>query len=206
MGELDGRTFRSYEIIRELGHGGMAVVYLGRQITMDRLVAIKVIATLYSTEDDFRARFDQEAHTIARLEHPHILPVIDYGEEDFGAFLVMRYVDGGTLEARLKAGPLRFDEAYGLLDRVASALDYAHSRGIVHRDLKPANILLDSEANPYLTDFGIAKILQNTTQLTRTGAAVGTPAYMAPEQWKGEPVGPFTDQYALGVAVRDGHG
>ena len=201
MGELDGRTFRSYEIIRELGHGGMAVVYLGRQITMDRLVAIKVIATLYSTEDDFRARFDQEAHTIARLEHPHILPVIDYGEEDFGAFLVMRYVDGGTLEARLKAGPLRFDEAYGLLDRVASALDYAHSRGIVHRDLKPANILLDSEANPYLTDFGIAKILQNTTQLTRTGAAVGTPAYMAPEQWKGEPVGPFTDQYALGVVL-----
>ena len=172
MGELDGRAFRSYEIIRELGRGGMAVVYLGRQTTMDRLVAIKVIAAMYSTEADFRARFDQEARTIARLEHPHILPVIDYGEEDFGAFLVMRYVDGGTLEARLKTGPLLFDEAYDMLGKIASALDYAHARGVVHRDLKPANILLDSTNNPYLTDFGIAKILQNTTQLTRTGAAV----------------------------------
>ncbi len=201
MGELDGRVFRSYEIIRELGHGGMAVVYLGRQTTMDRLVAIKVILSVYSREADFRARFDQEARTIAHLEHPHILPVIDYGEEDFGAFLVMRYVDDGTLETRLQSAPLPFDEAYDMLGKVASALDYAHGKGIVHRDLKPANILLDGAGNPYLTDFGIAKILQATTQLTRTGATVGTPAYMAPEQWKSEPVGPYTDQYALGVVL-----
>lgn len=201
MGELDGRVFRTYEIIRELGHGGMAVVYLGRQTTMDRLVAIKVILSSYSREADFRARFDQEARTIAHLEHPHILPVIDYGEEDFGAYLVMRYVDGGTLETRLQSAPLPFEEAYDMLGKVASALDYAHGKGIVHRDLKPANILLDETGNPYLTDFGIAKILQATTQLTRTGATVGTPAYMAPEQWKSEPVGPYTDQYALGVVL-----
>ncbi len=201
MSELFGRQFRSYQILRELSQGGMAVVYLGRQTTMDRLVAIKVIAAAYSQQPDFRARFDQEARTIARLEHPHILPVIDYGEEDFGAYLVMRYVEGGTLEHRLREGALPLPQAYELLRQVASALDYAHAAGVVHRDLKPANILLDESGNPYLTDFGIAKLLQSSQKLTQTGAAVGTPAYMAPEQWKGEPVGPFTDLYALGVVL-----
>ncbi len=201
MSDLVGRTFRSYDILRELGTGGMAVVYLGRQTPIDRLVAIKVIAAHYSQEPDFRARFDQEAKTIARLEHPHILPVIDYGEEDFGAFLVMRYVEGGTLETRLKGGPLALAEAHEMLSKIAAALDHAHAAGVVHRDLKPANILLDERDNPYLTDFGIAKILQSTQRLTKTGTAVGTPAYMAPEQWKGEEIGPYTDQYALGVVL-----
>ncbi|GAB4571562.1 MAG: hypothetical protein Kow0077_08550 [Anaerolineae bacterium] len=201
MSELAGRVFRSYEIIKELGRGGMAVVYLARQHSMDRLVAVKVISRVYSEDPDFRARFDQEARTIARLEHPYILPVIDYGEEDFGAFLVMRYVGGGTLEKRLEDGPLRLSAARDMLARIAAALDYAHSKGVVHRDLKPANILLDEADNPYLTDFGIAKLLQSSQHLTRTGAAVGTPAYMAPEQWKAEEVGPYTDQYALGVVL-----
>ncbi|MBN2471098.1 MAG: protein kinase [Anaerolineae bacterium] len=201
MGELDGQVFRSYAILRELGRGGMATVYLARQQSMDRLVAVKVISQVYSQDPAFRARFDQEARTIARLEHPHILPVIEYGEEDFGAFLVMRFVDGGTLEQRLEDGPLRLSAARDMLARIASALDYAHGKGVVHRDLKPANILLDEVDNPYLTDFGIAKLLQSSQQLTRTGAAVGTPAYMAPEQWKGEDVGPYTDQYSLGVVL-----
>jgi predicted Ser/Thr protein kinase len=201
MSELIGRTFRAYEVTRELGKGGMAVVYLARQTSMDRLVAVKVISAAYSQEADFRARFEQEARTIARLEHPHILPVIDYGEEDFGAFLVMRFVDGGTLEQRLTDDPLLLPDSSAMLARIASALDYAHGKGVVHRDLKPANILLDEFDNPYLTDFGIAKILQSSQQLTKTGAAVGTPAYMAPEQWKAETVGPYTDQYALGVVL-----
>lgn len=201
MTDFAGRVFRSYEILRELGRGGMAVVYLARQQGMDRLVAVKVISRVYSDDPDFRARFDQEARTIARLEHPHILPVVEYGEEDFGAFLVMRFVDGGTLEQRLEDGPLRLSVARDMLARIAAALDYAHGKGVVHRDLKPANILLDEGDNPYLTDFGIAKILQSSQQLTRTGAAVGTPAYMAPEQWKAEDVGPYTDQYSLGVVL-----
>lgn len=201
MSALIGRVFRSYEILRELGRGGMAIVYLARQQHMDRLVAIKVIGAAYSQEPDFRARFDQEARIIARLEHPHILPVIDYGEEDFGAYLVMRYVGAGTLETRLAAGPLPLPAARNMLSRIASALAYAHAKGVIHRDLKPGNILLDEADNPYLTDFGIARILQSATHLTRTGAAVGTPAYMAPEQWKAEPVGPYTDQYALGVLL-----
>ncbi len=201
MSDLSGLTFGSYEVIRELGKGGMAVVYLGRQTTMDRLVAIKVISAAYSQEADFRARFEQESRTIARLEHPHILPVIDYGEEAFGAFLVMRYVGGGTLEQRLIDGPLSLSGARDMLIKIASALDYAHAKAVIHRDLKPANILLDEHNNPYLTDFGIAKLLQSSQQLTKTGAAVGTPAYMAPEQWKAEDVGPYTDQYALGVVL-----
>ncbi len=201
MSELVGRVFRSYEILQELGRGGMAVVYLARQQNMDRLVAIKVISAAYSQEPDFRARFDQEARTIARLEHPHILPVIDYGEEEFGAYLVMRYVGAGSLEQRLAGGPLPLPTARNMLSQIASALAYAHAKGVIHRDLKPGNILLDEADNPYLTDFGIAKILQSATHLTRTGAAVGTPAYMAPEQWKAEPIGPYTDQYALGVLL-----
>lgn len=201
MSDFAGRVFRSYEILRELGRGGMAMVYLARQQGMDRLVAVKVISQVYSDDPDFRARFEQEARTIARLEHPHILPVVEYGEEDFGAFLVMRFVDGGTLEQRLEDGPLRLSATRDMLAQIATALDYAHGKGVVHRDLKPANILLDEDNNPYLTDFGIAKILQSSQQLTRTGAAVGTPAYMAPEQWKAEDVGPYTDQYSLGVVL-----
>ncbi|NPV67768.1 MAG: protein kinase [Anaerolineae bacterium] len=201
MSALIGRVFRSYEILQELGRGGMAIVYLAHQQNMDRLVAIKVISAAYSQEPDFRARFDQEARIIARLEHPHILPVIDYGEEDFGAYLVMRYVGAGTLETRLAAGPLPLPAARNMFSRIASALAYAHAKGVIHRDLKPGNILLDEADNPYLTDFGIARILQSATHLTRTGAAVGTPAYMAPEQWKAEPIGPYTDQYALGVLL-----
>lgn len=201
MSALIGRVFRSYEILQELGRGGMAIVYLARQQHMDRLVAIKVIGAAYSQEPDFRARFDQEARIIARLEHPHILPVIDYGEEDFGAYLVMRYVGAGTLETRLAVGALPLPAARNMLSRIAAALAYAHAKGVIHRDLKPGNILLDEADNPYLTDFGIARILQSATHLTRTGAAVGTPAYMAPEQWKAEPIGPYTDQYALGVLL-----
>lgn len=200
-GELIGREFRSYVITSLLGLGGMAEVYLARQTSMDRMVAIKVISTAFSRDPDFRARFDQEAHTIGALEHPHILPVIDYGEEDFGAFLVMRYVEGGTLEDRLQSGPLPLDETHDMLGKLAAALDYAHSKGVVHRDLKPSNILLDEENNPYLTDFGIAKILQSAKKLTQTGMTVGTPAYMAPEQWRAEDIGPSTDLYALGIIL-----
>ena len=200
---LIGRRLGKYEITELLGQGGMATVYKGYQAEMDRFVAIKVLPPHPGQDRQFMDRFRLEARTVAQLQHPHILPVHDYGNEDGILYLVMAYVEGGSLKDRIDRGPLSLKETETILRQVASALDYAHRRNVVHRDIKPDNILLDGEGNAILSDFGIVKILEgdNTGGLTGTGGVLGTPAYMAPEQSQGAEITPKADIYALGVIV-----
>lgn len=203
MADLTGQTLGQYEIGARIGRGGMASVYRARQLSMDRDVAIKVISAGVSDNPEFVARFEREAHVIARLQHPHILPVIDFGRSGEFVYLVMRLVESGTLSRRIEAPDLTLRRVARFIEQIASALEYAHGLGIVHRDLKPNNVLLDELDNCYLTDFGIAKLLAGapSSNLTSPGAVMGTPAYMAPEQWRSEPVDARTDLYALGVML-----
>jgi serine/threonine protein kinase len=198
---LLSQTLGNYQIQGRLGRGGMSTVYRARQITMQRDVAMKVMSAELAEDPQFIARFEREAQVIANLEHPRILPVHDYGHQGEYVYMVMRLIEGESLHDRLLHGPLALPAAADLLDQIASALDYAHSRGVIHRDLKPNNILLDQFDNIYLMDFGIAKLMAAAQQLTATGMVMGTPAYMAPEQWRGEQVDARTDEYALGVIL-----
>jgi serine/threonine protein kinase len=192
----------SYRIINQVGQGGMATVYKAYQPSMDRNVAIKVLPRQLAESAEFTARFQQEAHIIARLEHPHILPVFDFGESDGVTYFVMRYLDAGTLKTKMEAGPLSWNEIDRFFTQLAEALNYAHGHGIVHRDLKPANALVDEEDNLFLTDFGIAKLLESASpRLTQTDAIMGTPAYISPEQAKAETVNQRSDIYSLGIIL-----
>ena len=190
-----------YEIRRELGRGGMAAVYLAYDPNFDREVAIKVLPHELMHDPAFRTRFHREARTIAALEHPAIVPVYDFGEQDGQPYLVMRYLSGGSLVARIRSGPVPAAEAARILARIGSALDAAHAKGIVHRDLKPANILFDQYGEAYLGDFGIAQLSEGSSTLTGS-MILGTPAYMSPEQISGEKkVDGRSDIYALGIVV-----
>ncbi|MGB7537676.1 MAG: serine/threonine-protein kinase [Anaerolineales bacterium] len=190
-----------YEILREIGRGGMATVYLARDPNFQREVAIKVLPHEALHDSTLYQRFQREARTIASLEHPAIVPVYDFGEENGQPFLVMRYLNGGSLSAKIKAGPLPVAEAAKVLLRIGDALDAAHAKGIVHRDLKPANILFDQYGNAYLSDFGIAQLSEATSPLTGS-AILGTPAYMSPEQIRGDgKVDGRADIYALGIVL-----
>ncbi len=200
MADLTGRELGPYHIVRRIGKGGMAEVYLAEQPAMQRQVAIKVLPAHFLQDETFLERFTREAKVIASLEHPRILPVYDFGEEGGQPYIVMRYVSGGMLADRVAGGPLPVEEVLRLLSQVAEGLDYAHQRGVVHRDLKPSNILLDEEGNAYLTDFGIAKVAETTASLTGSGI-VGTPAYMAPEMAEARPPTHQVDLYALGVTL-----
>jgi len=197
-----GQMLGSYRIINQVGQGGMATVYKAYQPSMDRNVAIKVLPRQLAESKEFAARFQQEARIIARLEHPHILPVFDYGESDGVTYFVMRYLEAGTLKTKMEAGPLSLNEIDRLFTELAEALQYAHGHGIVHRDLKPANALVDEDGNLFLTDFGIAKLLESASpRLTQTDAILGTPAYISPEQAKAETVNQRSDIYSLGIML-----
>ena len=189
-----------YEIKAELGRGGMATVYQAYDPRFEREVAIKVLPREMLHDPQFRTRFEREAKTIAMLEHPSIVPVYDFGEEDGQPYFVMRYMTGGSLSDRLKRGPVPVAEAASLFQRLAPALDEAHIKGIVHRDLKPGNILFDQYGDPYISDFGIAKLAQSQTNVTGS-AIVGTPAYMSPEQAQGETIDGRSDIYGMGVIL-----
>lgn len=197
-----GRTLGGYRIVEQIGMGGMATVYKAYDASTDRYVALKTLPQQYSQDPQFLERFRREARAIARLEHLHILPVHAYGEEDGIAYLVMRYLPAGTLADRIRQnGHLPLDETARLVNQIASALDHAHANGVLHRDVKPGNVLIDRDGNAYLTDFGIARIVEGTLDLTGD-AVLGTPQYMSPEQCRGaKDLTPATDQYSLGVVL-----
>lgn len=193
-----------YQVIAEAGKGGMATVYRARQTSVDRDVAIKVILKGIAGDSDAVQRFQREARLIARLEHPHILPVYDFDGSHEPPYIVMRYLDGGTLKDVMAQGLLPRDEVAYLMWQVCSALDYAHRQGITHRDVKPSNILIDREGNAFVTDFGIARFSagDGKKRITGTGMIVGTPDYMSPEQAMGsDDVDYQSDIYALGVML-----
>ncbi len=204
MSDMIGRRLGDYEINGLLGRGGMATVYRARQLSVERDVAIKIIKPDVSSStslEEFIARFKREAQTIAKLSHPHILKLFDYGQSDELIYLVTELLPGGTLADQIRQQRLTPAEATTYIDQIAKALDYAHKRGIVHRDLKPQNVLFDEDGNAFLTDFGIAKVLNAATSLTNTGTAMGTPAYMPPEQWQNLALDARADVYALGIMV-----
>jgi WD40 repeat protein/predicted Ser/Thr protein kinase len=201
MEDLTGKELNQYRILGPLGEGGMAAVYKAYQPSMDRLIAIKILPRLYAAEPGFLARFEQEARVIASLEHPHIIPVHDFGEAEGYTYLVMRFIEGGTLAEMLGKAPLPLEEIQRIIRQVAGALDYAHGRGVIHRDVKPTNVLVDAQANCLLTDFGIAKMVEGTSNLTVSGAFLGTPKYASPEQARGEKLTGRSDVYSLGVIL-----
>lgn len=189
-----------YEIQDRLGQGGMAMVYRGRDPHFKRDVALKLLPPQLTLDPMFAQRFRREAETIAALEHPAIVPVYDFGEENGQLYLVMRLMTGGSLADRLEEGPLPLPEVMRITERIAAALDRAHNQGVIHRDLKPANILFDQYGEAYLADFGIARLAQSSATLTGEGF-IGTPAYSSPEQIEGKPVDGRSDIYALGIIL-----
>lgn len=199
-----GTSFGRYRIDHQLGEGGMAVVYKAFDAHLETYVALKVIRRdwlLLEGKDALLARFEAEAKRVARLSHPNIIPILDYGQYDDAPYLVMKFIPGGTLKERL-GSPIPWREAARLLSPVARALSYAHRQGLIHRDVKPANILLNETGEPMLSDFGLSKILfsdETRTDLTGTSVVLGTPEYMAPEQALGKPLDHRVDIYALGL-------
>jgi serine/threonine protein kinase len=198
--ELIGRVIGKYRIEVFLGGGGQAKVYKAYHPALDTYVAIKVLPPYFAAEEGFIERFKQEARVIARLRHPNIVTVYDFGEEQGLTYIVMDYVEGGTLASRL-GRPLFLDTALHIVEQIGRALDCAHSQGVIHRDVKPGNVLMAREDWVLLSDFGIARVMETTVRLTRTGVGVGTPEYMSPEQGQGLPVDGRSDLYSLGILL-----
>ncbi len=200
MENWSGKNIKGYALLERIGTGGFGAVYKATQSTIGREVAMKIILPHFANHPDFVRRFETEAQLIARLEHLHIVPLYDYWRDPDGAYLVMRWLRGGSLREALEDKPFDIEAASLLLDQIAGALAVAHRNHVVHRDLKPGNILLDEDGNAYLADFGIAKDF-NRAGITEVDAIVGSPDYLAPEQASGEDVSPRTDVYSLGVVL-----
>ena len=196
-----GSDFGPYRIIAPLGRGGMASVYKAYEAGLDRYVALKVLPAEFLHDPDFAERFTREAKVIAKLEHPRIVPIHAFGIDEGIPWMAMRLVGGGTVASLLTSGRLAHRRAVAILDETAEALDHAHERGVLHRDVKPQNVLLDETGHAYLADFGIAKLVEGSAVLTKSGMISGTPQYMAPEQAQGEKADHRTDIYALGIVA-----
>ena len=193
-----GTKLGSYVVNDAIGQGAMGVVYRAFHAQLERECAVKVLQAI-SADPDSNARFRREAQAIARMRHPNVLNVYDFGEYEGTPYMIVEYVAGGNLATRVKSGPLDRAVALAYLRGIADALDYAHKHGIVHRDVKPANVLLGPDDNPILADFGLAKLMESSSIKSLTGVTTGTPAYMAPEQVTGHQVGPASDRYSLAV-------
>jgi WD40 repeat protein/DNA-binding SARP family transcriptional activator/tRNA A-37 threonylcarbamoyl transferase component Bud32 len=198
--DLQGEPLRGYRLLEQIGEGAFGVVFRAIQPKVHRDVAVKAIHTHLANDPEFIRRFEAEAQFIARLEHPHVVPLYDYWREPGGAYLVMRFLRGGNLAEELDDGAFELERAARMLDQVGGALASAHRQGVVHRDVKPSNILLDEEGNAYLADFGIAKDVA-VSDRTEPHAVKGSLLYLAPEQIRGEAITPRTDVYALGVVL-----
>jgi serine/threonine protein kinase/formylglycine-generating enzyme required for sulfatase activity len=197
---LTGHTLGHYQLLERLGRGGMATVYKAYQPGLDRYVAVKILPTYMARDSDFSARFRREARAIARLNHPNILPVYDFGQDKGLNYIVMRYVEAGTLK-ELLGQPLDLRTTLDIISQVGGALDYAHQEGVIHRDVKPSNVLMDRGEWALLGDFGLARMMEASVRLTGTGVGVGTPTYMSPEQGQGTTVDARSDVYSLGIML-----
>ena len=197
-----GENIGAYRIIEQLGQGGMATVYKAYHAALDRYVALKVLHAAFHEDQTFTARFQREARVVARLEHPNIVPIYDYSEHEARPYLVMKYIEGDTLKARLNKGPLSSHEIEQVVDSVGSALGYAHRQGILHRDIKPSNVLIATDGVMYLADFGLARIASAGESTLSSDSIMGTPQYISPEQAMGKKdLDAGTDIYSFAVML-----
>jgi hypothetical protein len=201
MEDLTGRQLGPYQVVAPLGEGGMAAVFKAYQPGVERYVALKVLPRHFAEEPEFAARFLREAKILAQLQHPHILPVFDYGQDEGYSYIVMPFVPSGTLTQSLAGRPLPLSRIRQVITQLGDALHYAHRRSLVHRDIKPSNVLVDESGNCLLTDFGLARMVEDSVNLTATGTILGTPAYMSPEQGSGRSIDARSDIYALGIIL-----
>ncbi|MBK8029865.1 MAG: protein kinase [Chloroflexi bacterium] len=202
MSSLEGQTLGQYRVIAQMGHGGMATVFKGYHPRLDRFVAIKMMHQAFQEDKNFLARFEREAQIVARLDHPHIVPVFDFADFEGRPYLVMKYIEGRTLKGVLEDQPLAMGDILNLMPRIADALDYAHRQGVLHRDIKPSNIIIDVNGTPFLTDFGLARMAQLGESTLSHDMLLGTPHYISPEQAMGSrELDNRTDIYSLGVVL-----
>jgi len=202
MAFAPGENVGPYRIIEQLGQGGMASVFKAYHPALDRYVAIKVLHPAFMDDPSFLSRFQREARVVAKLEHPHIVPIYDFAEHHSQPYLVMKFIEGMTLKARLAEGPLSKEGALRVVEAIGNALAYAHAQGVLHRDIKPSNVLLSPDGSIYLADFGLARIAQAGASTLSKDVLLGTPQYISPEQAKGtQELDEGTDIYSFGVVL-----